>query len=323
MDKNSPSMPPSPQALVQCLSHSPAMAYRPLRDSRGTAVEAALDDARRAMAAFAPELVVVFGPDHYNGFFYDLMPSFCVGARAVGLGDYGSSTAELNVDSKHAALLHAHLIAEEFEAAISYDMRVDHAFVQPLEQVLAPGTAPVVPVFMNCIANPVPSCRRVLRFGEAVGRYCRASGKRVAFLGSGGLSHDPPLPDIQTAAPSDRDRIITRKYLGPSERTERETRTLAAADRFAAGEPGLAPLNEAWDRGFMGLLERADWAALENLRDAEITAEAGRSGHEVRAWLAAFGALRAYGPYRIEQSFYSMAPEWIVAYGALRAAPVA
>ena len=37
---------------------------------------------RRSM--FTPDLVVVFGPDHFNGFFYELMPAFCIGTAAEG-----------------------------------------------------------------------------------------------------------------------------------------------------------------------------------------------------------------------------------------------
>ena len=32
----------------------------------------------------ASYLVVVFGPDHFNGFFYELMPAFCIGTAAEG-----------------------------------------------------------------------------------------------------------------------------------------------------------------------------------------------------------------------------------------------
>ena len=31
-----------------------------------------------------------FAPDHYNGFFYRLMPPFCIGYAAESIGDYDS-----------------------------------------------------------------------------------------------------------------------------------------------------------------------------------------------------------------------------------------
>ena len=41
-----------------------------------------LDSCAAALRAFDPDLVVVFGPDHFNGFFYELMPAFCIGTAA-------------------------------------------------------------------------------------------------------------------------------------------------------------------------------------------------------------------------------------------------
>lgn len=66
------------QALL-CMSHSPPLLdhANPPADTK-TAVEAAFEQARTFVKDFDPELIVNFGPDHYNGFFYDLMPPFCL-----------------------------------------------------------------------------------------------------------------------------------------------------------------------------------------------------------------------------------------------------
>ena len=52
---------------------------------------------RDFVAAYDPELVVIFSPDHYNGFFYQTMPPFCIGTAAQGVGDYGTHAGPLNV----------------------------------------------------------------------------------------------------------------------------------------------------------------------------------------------------------------------------------
>jgi 2,3-dihydroxyphenylpropionate 1,2-dioxygenase len=82
------------------------MPLRPLGLPRGSAVAGALADARNAVESFAPDVVIVFTPDHYNGFFYDLMPPFCIGAGARGVGDFGTSVDPLYVDSELARRLH-------------------------------------------------------------------------------------------------------------------------------------------------------------------------------------------------------------------------
>jgi len=309
-------------AIAQCLSHSPVVHVRPLKDGRHGQFEQAIAEAKAALAAFRPDVVVVFGPDHYNGFFYDLMPPFCVGVEAVGVGDYQTAKGPLRVDSEAAAALHRHLLASEFDAAVSHDMHVDHGVTQCLEQLFETPPA-FVPVFINCVAAPLASCKRVIGFGRAVGEHFKAGGRRVAFIGSGGLSHDAPLPSLDAVQGEARRKLIEWRQLPPAERAEREQRTLAAADAFAQGQAPLAPLSPAWDRQVMQLIAEGAWPQLAAMADAEITRSAGRSAHEVRTWLAAFSALAAYGPYRSEQSLYIEAPEWIVGYGALRARPVA
>jgi 2,3-dihydroxyphenylpropionate 1,2-dioxygenase (EC 1.13.11.16) len=73
------------------------------------------------------------------------------------------------------------------DAAVSYRMQVDHGFAQPLELLLdGLGEKPVIPVFINSVAVPLPSFARARLLGEAIGRFARSTGKRVLFLGSGG-----------------------------------------------------------------------------------------------------------------------------------------
>ena len=80
-----------------CASHTPLMDFC----SPGAEVERAVRDTFATLAAevrdYDPELVVVFGPDHFNGFFYDLMPSFCIGMAAHAIGDYGTAAGPLAV----------------------------------------------------------------------------------------------------------------------------------------------------------------------------------------------------------------------------------
>jgi hypothetical protein len=68
--------------MLQCLSHTPLVGFvdppRPVLNE----VNMIIAGARARIEAFKPELVVLFSPDHFNGFFYDMMPSFCIGTAA-------------------------------------------------------------------------------------------------------------------------------------------------------------------------------------------------------------------------------------------------
>jgi hypothetical protein len=73
------------------MSHSPLLEHAELDADVSGELENAFAEARRFVHAFDPDVVVNFAPDHYNGFFYRLMPPFCVGYAAESIGDYGSS----------------------------------------------------------------------------------------------------------------------------------------------------------------------------------------------------------------------------------------
>lgn len=111
-----------------------------------------------------PELVITFGPDHYNGFFYDTMPPFCLALGAFGLGDYGTPTGELDVPSELAEDLAGYVQGEGVDLTVSRRMGVDHGAVQPLE-VLFGGvdTLPTIPVFVNGVAAPFVPMRGSVR----------------------------------------------------------------------------------------------------------------------------------------------------------------
>ena len=71
-----------------CASHSPLMEFASPQDqSKKQKVRAAFEKLSAEVKAYDPTLIITFGPDHFNGFFYDLMPSFCVGIRAKAAGD--------------------------------------------------------------------------------------------------------------------------------------------------------------------------------------------------------------------------------------------
>ncbi len=302
-------------ALVT-LSHSPLMGYTdPATDTRKR-VAAAFDGARNFISEFAPELVVLFGPDHYNGFFYDMMPPFCIGAAAMSIGDYDTPAGALSVDRDAALALVRAALAADVDVALSERMYVDHGFAQPL-QLLFGGLdkVPVVPVFINCVAEPLGSARRARLLGDAVGSATKALDRRVLFLGSGGLSHDPPVPVLEGAPPDVAARLISEgRTLTPEQRAERQMRTIQAGLDYAAGKPSIQPLNPEWDRHVLDVLASGDVSAIDSWTTEWFIEKAGHSSHEVRTSIAAYAALASTGPYQMTSCFYEAIPEWIAGF---------
>ncbi|MDR0781231.1 MAG: 3-carboxyethylcatechol 2,3-dioxygenase, partial [Pseudomonadales bacterium] len=204
-------------------------------------------------------------------------------------------------------------------------MQVDHGFAQPLEFLLGGlGRRPTIPIFINSVATPLPTFRRARMLGEAVGDYAKKLGLRVLLLGSGGLSHQPPVPQLATADAHTTDRLLgSGRNLPPDERQARTQRTIDAGRAFAKDQNTLHPLNPAWDCYFMDLLVAGNWAELDAIHNGELSALAGRSAHEVKTWVAAFAALSVFGAYEAGAPWYRAIPEWIAGYGALSARSLA
>ena len=310
--------------LLECLSHTPLTGYYDPAPEIVAEVERIQAAARARVVAFDPELVVVFAPDHYNGFFYDVMPPFCIGASASAIGDFKSLAGPLAVPADTALELAECVLASDVDVALSYRMQVDHGCAQALE-ILTGGLDryPVVPIFINSVAAPMASCRRARLLGDAVGRALARSNKRVLVIGSGGISHEPPVPELAGASEEVAERLIAGRNPSAEARAARQARTVAAARAFTAGDSPLHALNPEWDRAFLKLLEQGELTALDGLTDNAITREAGKSAHEIRTWVAAFGALNAFGPYRATLDYYRPIPEWIAGFGAMHASPVA
>jgi 2,3-dihydroxyphenylpropionate 1,2-dioxygenase len=308
--------------LLECLSHSPLTGYYDPAPEVVAEVAHVHAAARARVAEFDPELVVLFSPDHYNGFFYDLMPPFCIGAAATAIGDFKSLAGPLDVPADIALELAHAVLDSDVDVAVSYRMQVDHGCAQALEVLTGSlDRYPVIPVFINSVAPPMASCRRARLLGDALGRALARMDKRVLVIGSGGISHEPPVPELAGASGEVAERLIAGRNPSADSRAARQARTVAAARAFTAGDSPLHPLNPEWDKAFLKLLEDGDLKALDGLTDRAITRAAGKSAHEIRTWVAAFAALNAGGPYRATLDYYRPIPEWIAGFGAMHAHP--
>jgi len=248
------------------------------------------------------------------------MPPFCIGTAAQGVGDYGTHAGPLNVPADVATDCARAVLESGIDVAISASMDVDHGTVQPLEKLFGDATArPVIPIFINSVATPLGPLRRVRALGAAVGTFLATLGKRVLVLGSGGLSHDPPVPTLATAPPAALNRIVHGQPMTPEQRQARQAAVMDAAREFAEGRGPLQPLNPDWDHAFLELLDSNRLPDVDAWPNGWIEQEAGHSAHEIRTWVAAFAAMAAHGRYETQQRFYRAAPELIAGF-AIRTA---
>ncbi len=304
-----------PVALL-ATSHSPLLAYATLPEGVQHELDATFERARAFVHDFDPDLIVAFAPDHYNGFFYNVMPPFCLGSRATAIGDYGTPAGPLDVPSELAARLAEAVLAEGVDLAVSHDMQVDHGAVQPLAMLYGDIRAkPVIPVFINCIAPPFAPIGRIRRLGEAVGRHLDALDAKVLIVSSGGLSHDPPIPTIATATTEQHAMLLGHHQpLSPDARAARQQRVIDSAHAFAAGTASIHDLAPEWDQEFLAVLASGELDRLDAWTTDEITRMAGNSAHEIRTWIAGYAAMSAIGPYTVTTSYYRPIKELIAGF---------
>ena len=302
------------------LSHSPLIGKNDPAPEVLARVDQAVNDARSFIRDFAPELVVLYAPDHYNGFFYKEMPPFCLATEAHAVGDFGTQAGPLSVDTAAAKLLAQGALDRGIDLTVSARMTVDHGFAQPLEVLFGSiDQVRVVPVFVNGVATPLGPVSRIRALGTALGEAAAELDKRVLFLASGGLSHDPPVPVLDGAPPKVADALIEGHPPTLEQRAKGEQRVVQAGIDYAAGSTAMIPINPAWDNRLLDLLERGELAEFDSWTVERMAKEGGGSAHEVRAWIAAHASLAAFGPYDMTSRFYEAIPSWIAGFAVTTA----
>lgn len=187
---------------VHAVSHVPSMVNFPgaIGDEDRYEIYDAFKLVGREILAARPDVVIVVSDDHVHNFFLDNLPAFCIGAA-----DRYPTPVEhwLKVDKAVLpgdAALGAHLLGEalqnDFDPALSMNLTLDHGTIVPLVLAGMEGATPVVPVLVNCVQPPLPTMRRCLQLGKAIGTALRSyqGVQRVALLATGGISHDVATP---------------------------------------------------------------------------------------------------------------------------------
>lgn len=302
------------------MSHSPLLGLNPISAEDQQALDCAIAQARAAVQAFDPELIVLLGPDHYNGFFNEMMPPFCIGTQATAIGDYLSPAGPLNVAQEQALALADYLMDQHFDIAVSRCMQVDHGFSQALQFLWGNGleTPPVIPVFMNAVAQPgIARLARCKSLGEAIGRFLDTLPARTLLIGSGGLSHEPPVPTLAHPDPAIRERITIKRTPTEAEKAAKTERVKAAGMALAQGESSMKPLNPEWDLNWMQALASGELDALCSMSEDSIGADAGNSAHESKTWLVARAAMPQQSPLHCPVRSYRAIPALIAGYGVM------
>ncbi len=275
-------------SMTLCMSHSPGFA-RDREEVDGHQFRAGVSSARGIVEAWDPTLVVFFGSDHRRAF-GEILPAISVVLSAEGLGDSESPTGPYDVPAETARGLAAHLLDADFDVAITRHIALDHGFGQTTADILGGLAArPVIPIFINCATFPLSRPGRSAELGRAVAAYFAATNERVLFIGSGGMSHNPPT------------LALTSEGL-----SEEERRAVSAAHREAAKDD----IRPEWDKEMLARLGADDTSWVDEVTTDQLQA-GGVGAHELRTWFAAYAA----GNEGLETVAYEPVREWLTGLG--------
>jgi hypothetical protein len=187
-------------------SHAPLITGRPdvSEPARRERLYAGFRELGRRLAAARPDLLVLFVNDHLQNFPYSNMPAFCVGlcdaydapsAGAAGFMKIPARTVP-GASDRGMALVEAGL-GGGFDFAYSYEIESWDEIAVPLSFLMPGEVPPVLPIYTNCAAPPLPTPRRCHAMGAFVGDFLRArpAGERIALVATGGISHWVGTPE--------------------------------------------------------------------------------------------------------------------------------
>ena len=185
-------------AGIAC-SHVPMMAsgknWDRLPETPRASLRAGFDRARQLLEDARPDVIITFADDHFDRCFYDNLPAFLIGvgeeAAGPAIAGFDIPNVRLPIVSDLARFILGEGLERGVDFAFSEELALDHAEIAPLTQLTPRWDIPIIPIVVNAFAPPMPTLKRCFDVGAFVGGCVeRWSGsQRVAFLGTGGLSH--------------------------------------------------------------------------------------------------------------------------------------
>lgn len=193
-----------------------------------------------------PDAIIYLTTDHFSNFSYQNLPAFCVGRadsyfgpiedfadvpRSAVPGDAGLAQEILQLCFDHG-----------FDPAASDFLKLDHGTITPVHFLTPERNVPLVPIFFNVVSRPVPTIGRSYDFGRFLGEQLERHPKRIAVIGTGGLSHEPATGRLQ--------------YLNPD-----FDRRFLAALKQGGKEPLVAFSEQDFETAGAGMHESKTWIA--------------------------------------------------------------
>lgn len=185
---------------VPLLTSAPHMADQPMWEK----IHQGFNSLRETLTASGADTLVVISDEHFNAMDPRRYPTFGVVTAETGVGPVenwlGMPCNSIKVNFTPAlaeAVLHEGA-QQGFDLTRVGEAGLEHGFLTVLNFLTPKWDLSYLWLIQNCVLPPLPSVKRCYEFGRMVGNAIRKwdSSRRVAILGTGGLSHAVGTPDM-------------------------------------------------------------------------------------------------------------------------------
>ena len=158
--------------------------------------EKAFSTLRADLEAARPDVLIVVANDQFVNFFHNNIPTFFVTLADEVKGQFTRHKFHYrNHKELGLAILRAGL-ESGIDFSFGEHIELQHTQVVPLYFLLPEAKIPILPIYVNTWADPIPTPGRCYRIGELIRKVADGWKERVAILATGGLSHFPGSPRI-------------------------------------------------------------------------------------------------------------------------------
>src|ERR1700710_297085 len=156
-----------------------------------------IETIRETLTRARPDVLVMVGSDHFHQLWLDNMPQFLVGKAPVYDANWYNEEREFGLPKMRLAGqedLSAYILREGldagFDLAFSNELRIDHSITCPIFTLRPQNDLPIVPIYTNIFAPPLPRPERFVKLGQTIRELIESwpSHLRVAVIGTGHLS---------------------------------------------------------------------------------------------------------------------------------------
>ena len=166
---------------------------------------AKIETFRETLTRARPDVLVMVGSDHFHQLWLDNMPQFLVGKAPYFDANWYNEEREFGLPRMTLAGeedLSAHILRNGldagFDLAFSNELRIDHSITCPIITLRPEADLPIVPIYTNIFAPPLPQPKRFV-----AARTDHPGAGRVVAVRPAGRDHRhrPPVARARRAAP--------------------------------------------------------------------------------------------------------------------------